>query len=521
MSMAQQPNSPAAAIPGPAGAWAAMRGTALSLIAGVLVLGVLFQSEVVAAVHTWIDSTAYNHCFLVIPITLYLLWDRRATLRGLIARPVPALALAGIPLAAVWLFAERLGIMEGRQLIALTFLQLLFLCVLGWRLWKAVSGPLLYLYFLVPFGEFLTSRLQDITTVFVRHGLDILQIPAYIDGYTIEIPEGTFFIAQACAGLRFLIASIAFGALYALLMYRGPVRRVVFILISIVVPIVANGFRALGIVSLGHILGSAEAAATDHVLYGWIFFSLVILLLLALGLPFREDHKPDPVPATPMQPTGNPARDGVLASALLVIVAGISPVAAMALDGAARGSLTALKPLDPGPGCTSAPGTPPERTRPPAGGQAIDQRLTCSDGSVYDLHLTVFSPRSTAGPVLAERRRLSRPPWVDETREAWLEPEPHVWRMLSGTEDPLSMALGLWIDGTPSMAGLPVRARMAWHSLTGGDTRRSSSRSRRPWIGHTPISRRSARSRRSCRRSCNRTRTWRSRSRRRPLFVRA
>ena len=73
-------------------------------------------------------------------------------------------------------------------------------------------------------------------------------IPAYIDGYIIEIPQGTFFVAEACAGLRFLIASIAFGCLYALLMYRSPVRRGVFILVSIIVPIIANGFRGLGIV---------------------------------------------------------------------------------------------------------------------------------------------------------------------------------------------------------------------------------------------------------------------------------
>ncbi len=468
MSMAEQPNAPTAvALPGLPQAWTAMRGTAVSLIVGILMLGGLFQAEVTTAVQTWDDSTAYNHCFMVIPIAIYLLWDRRGSLRGLAARPMALVALAGIPLAAAWLFAERLGIMEGRQLIAVTFLELLFLGVLGWRLWKAMSGPLLYLYFLVPFGEFLTPKLQDITAVFVRHGLEIVNIPAYVDGYTIEIAEGTFFIAQACAGLRFLIASIAFGALYAILMYRSPVRRVAFVAISIVVPIIANGFRALGIVVLGHILGSAEAGATDHVLYGWMFFSLVILLLLACGLPFREDHHPDVVTPAPMPP-GNHFLGGVLASALLVAIAGASPAAARLLDRAARVDVVQLKPLEPGAGCTSAPGTQPERKRPAAGGQAIDQRITCADGGVYDLHIVAFSPRSTAGPVMAERRRLSRPLWVEETRESWMELEPHVWRLLVGTEEPLAMALGLWIDGAPSMAGLPVRARMAWNSLTGG-----------------------------------------------------
>src|SRR6185437_6596826 len=206
-------------------------------------------SEVTAAYYVWSTSTAYNHCFLVIPIVLYLLWDRRSTLNDAVAKPMPIAALAGIPLALAWLVAERLGVMEGRQLVAMTFVELLFFVVLGPLLYWRLCGPLLYLYFLVPFGAFLTPKLQDITTVFVDHGLRILHIPAYTTGYTIEIPEGTFMIAEACAGLRFLIAAIAFGCLYSLVMYRTALKRTIFILVSITVPIAANGIRALGIVA--------------------------------------------------------------------------------------------------------------------------------------------------------------------------------------------------------------------------------------------------------------------------------
>ena len=85
-----------------------VRGVSIGLLLGLLVLGVLFQTEVAAAVQTWIVSTAYNHCFLVIPIVGYMIWDRRAELRGLTARPAPLLALGGIPIAAGWLVAERL-----------------------------------------------------------------------------------------------------------------------------------------------------------------------------------------------------------------------------------------------------------------------------------------------------------------------------------------------------------------------------------------------------------------------------
>ena len=276
---------------------------------GLLLFAVLFHSEIAAAVGVWTVSTAYNHCYLVIPIVAYLLWDRRDTLASETPVPNAWFALAAIPVSIVWLLAERLGIMEGRQLMMLTLLEIFFLSVLGWRLFYLLVGPLLYLYFLVPFGAFITPTLQGFTTSFIVHGLNFLNIPNYADGFAIEIPEGSFLVAEACAGLRFLIASVAFGCLYAMLMYRSLLRRGAFILISIIVPIIANGFRALGIVVLGHIIGSAEAATADHLLYGWLFFSVVILLQIAFGLPFRQDHRqpPMPAPAPAARPGPQPA----------------------------------------------------------------------------------------------------------------------------------------------------------------------------------------------------------------------
>ena len=274
--------------------WKAIRAPVPALLLGLVVLGLVFHEEISAAVSVWYFSTAYSHCFFVIPIAGYLAWDRRHLLASVPVEPLPWAALLALPLAAAWLVAERLGIMEGRQLVAMTLLEVLFLTVLGWRMCWAFAAPLLYLYFLVPFGAFVTPQLQDFTTDFINHGLDFLGIPYVSDGYTIAIPEGRFYVAEACAGLRFLIASIAFGALYACLMYRSPLRRTLFMVASVIIPIIANVFRALCIVVLGHLLGSAQAAATDHILYGWIFFSVVILLLILAGLPFREDMQAKP-----------------------------------------------------------------------------------------------------------------------------------------------------------------------------------------------------------------------------------
>ncbi len=439
----------------------------MPLAFGLLVLGWLFSREVVAAVQTWIASTAYNHCFLVIPIALYLLWDRRFEWTGVPVRPMPAALLLGLPLALIWLISERLGIMEGRQLVALSFAELLFLTVLGRRLWSAMAGPLLYLYFLVPFGEFLTPKLQDATTFFISQGLQLLAVPAYIDGYVIEIPQGTFFVAEACAGLRFLIASLAFGCLYALMMYRSPVRRGLFVLVSIIVPIVANGMRGTGIVYLGYILGSAQAASADHIVYGWVFFSAVILLLIALGLPFRQDGTPvnssgrlTQIPAVPA------TKPGILVISMgVVALAAIAPVLTAALAIASTTPLSTPPQIDVAADCLIKPNAPDGTAK----SAVRSQRVACGDTSM-DLRWEAFSPRSTAGPVMAERRRLVAGALSEAFSEAWLnteQSEPSGWRIMKSNDPFYIVGVSIWIDGKPVRPGLAMRLRMALNSLTG------------------------------------------------------
>jgi exosortase A len=258
------------------------------MLASLAILLLAFTPEAAAAVRVWIASTAYNHGFLVLPLTGWLIWDRRHHLAATPIAPWPAAAIAVLPLAAAWFAAKQLGVMEGRQFAALGLAELLAAVILGRQMTRALAAPLLFLTFLVPSGAFLTPQLQIITAGCIDLGLTLLRIPHLSDALFIEIPEGRFVVAEACAGLRFLVASVAFGTLYGFMLYRDLIRRVAFIAACLVVPILANGLRALGIVVLGHALGSAQAAAADHLIYGWGFFAVVTLGLVAAGLPFRQ-----------------------------------------------------------------------------------------------------------------------------------------------------------------------------------------------------------------------------------------
>lgn len=435
------------------------------LVLGLAAWRVLFFPEIQAAVGVWRASDTYGHCFLILPMALYLAWDRRDALAGLAARPAPALAVLAVPVAVVWFLAERLGIMEGRQLAAIAALEVLFLAVLGWRLFRALLAPLLFLVFLVPFGAFATPVLQQVTAWFIVTGLNALGIANYSTDLTMETSAGVFYVAEACAELRFLIAAVAFGVFYALLNYRSPGRRALFIAASILVPILANGVRTLGIVVLGSVLSSAQAAAADHIIYGWVFFSFVMLLLVVCGMPFRE---PPAGRSTDSVRSGIRAAQAatapVWAAAAVMVLLGCGPAAAMALAAqAAPVQMTELLPMTSPGGCTPSSG--PALVLP---AQRVSVVYVC-DGRMLTVTIQAFPPRSTADSLNRERRRITGELTAEETAiDALPTAEANgAWSMVRTTGPSRTTAVASWTDGVAALAGISGRILQARNSLLG------------------------------------------------------
>ncbi len=160
--------------------------------------------------------------------------------------------------------------------------------------------PLFYMFFLVPIGEEAVPALQTLTAKMCMVLLGWTGIPAHIDGIFITTPTGYFRVAEACSGVKFLIAMVAYGVLVANLCFKSWGRRAAFLAACVIVPIIANGLRAFGTIYIAHHQGIEFAASFDHVFYGWIFFGIVIALVMAAGWPFFDKRADAPAfdPAT-------------------------------------------------------------------------------------------------------------------------------------------------------------------------------------------------------------------------------
>ena len=326
---------------------------ALAVLAGTLAALVwLFWDTGRSMAHTWHTLETYAHGFVIAPIVLYMAWTRRAGLARIVPRPAwGALALVAAA-AFAWLVSELVGVQAARQFAFVAMAPLAVWVVLGGRVAWALAFPLAYLFFSVPVGEALTEPLMDHTAKFTVWALQLTGIPVYSEGRYITIPSGNWEVAEACSGIRYLIASVALGALYAYLTYRSFWRRALFIGLAIAAPILANWVRAYGIVMLGHLSDMRIATGVDHIIYGWFFFGLVMLLLFWVGSFWREDADEPNRVATPgglaaltdsrgsLSAGGQPHRPGsdgggstspllfVLAGVAVAIVAASGPLAA-------------------------------------------------------------------------------------------------------------------------------------------------------------------------------------------------
>jgi len=298
----------------------------LALLAALLALFVLFWPTFLSMVQIWERSETFAHGYLIFPISLWLIWRRRDVLAALSPRTDLRGLLAFALAAAGWLLADAGSVSVVEQYAFIAMLIASVWAVLGWGIIRALLFPLLFLFFAVPTGEFLTEPLMEITADFTVALLQLTGIPVYREGLFFSIPSGNWSVVEACSGLRYLIASVTLGLLYAYLTYRSWKRRVLFTIAAIIVPILANSGRAFMIVMIGHLSGMRLAMGVDHYIYGWVFFGLVMLLLFWIGSFWREDDQPEP-PAAPVSDAPQTSRIGALPmTATLAVVAVLAPL---------------------------------------------------------------------------------------------------------------------------------------------------------------------------------------------------
>ncbi len=266
----------------------AWRRPLLALLLAWGALATLFFRDLADMAGQWWNASTYNHVLLVPAILAWLVAQRWPELRKLTPCGCWSALLPFTAGALLWMLGDFSGFSLARQLGLVVMLQAAVPALLGSRVAAGLLFPIAYMLFLVPFGDELIPALQIITARLAMAFLSVAGGPAVLDGVFITTPAGYFEVAEACSGVKFLIAMIAYGALVANVCFRSWMRRAAFLLLSLVVPVLANGVRAWGTIWLAGIFGLEFAAGFDHIFYGWVFFAIVMALTMAAGWRFFD-----------------------------------------------------------------------------------------------------------------------------------------------------------------------------------------------------------------------------------------
>ncbi|MEO8723842.1 MAG: exosortase A, partial [Sphingobium sp.] len=260
--------------------------TALGAAACAIVL--IFAHDVRDLVRIWWTSSTFEHCLFIPLLIGWLVHQRMPGLRRL----VPALWWPGLVWVlagnVLWLLGDAAGVALLRHGALVMMGQGAVIALLGPTIARALLFPLFYAIFMVPFGEEVVPPLQLLTAKIAMQLLEWSGVPAHIEGIFITIPNGYFEVAEACSGAKFLIAMVAYAVLVGHVCFRSWLRRVLFLVGAVTLSIAANGVRAFATIYVAHRTSVDAAVGFDHVMYGWLFFGLVMALAMAAAWPFFD-----------------------------------------------------------------------------------------------------------------------------------------------------------------------------------------------------------------------------------------
>jgi exosortase A len=388
----------------------------VQLAALVVLFGLLAISyrETLLAIGTkWFSDMTYSHGGLVVPLSLWLIWRRRAALAATEWCPswlgVAALCVASL----AWLVARAAGVLVVQQLAVVAMVSSVVLAVLGWPAYRQLAFPLGFLVFAVPFGRGLVPSLMQVTADITAAALRWSGVPVYRDGMLLSIPGGDFEVARACSGLNYLMTGIVLGSLYAYLTYSDWRKRIAFVAASVAVLIVANGIRAYLTVAVAHWSDMRYGTGYGHIVFGRVLFLAVVVAMFWIGQRWRDPEAAPGAMSTGVPPAvGAPRRlpDLVVAACLLLIVGTPWYMSSATARASAKVILaTSALALPAGQGPWQGPREELDSWRPLFTGAVAERTTTYLDtaGHKVELYVGVYAlGRPGEGEMISYRNRL-------------------------------------------------------------------------------------------------------------------
>lgn len=231
------------------------------------------------------DSDDSNYCYLVIPLFLYLLYDRHVQFRfGKLSWDI--LGLIPICFSIGLIMVGEFGSVETLMYIGILGCVVGITFLLYGRRIRHLFFPLLILAFIVPLPPFanrvMTFQLKLAASSMATLMLRLSGASVFQDGNIIDLGITQLQVVDACSGLRYLIPLLLLGLLVGYFFSKGLWRRVVLLFFVIPVSVLLNSFR-IWVTGFLTIKGHGELAENlFHDFTGWLVFMIAGAILFGI-----------------------------------------------------------------------------------------------------------------------------------------------------------------------------------------------------------------------------------------------
>jgi exosortase len=235
---------------------------------------------------TWSNSDDYSHGFLIIPISVYIVWQKRAIFSKIPESPSWGGLVITVVSLLLYIFAHVGGITTLASITLILSLAGIIAWFFGFEMLRKSAFPLVFLLFMIPIPTQIYSELTIPLQLFVSKVSvwfsSNIGIPIYREGNVIHLPDRTMQVVQACSGLRSMVSILPLGAFLGYLMLQSNGPRWILFLSSIPVAIIVNMARVVILVTAIYFLGIDLTVGTLHTLLGLFVFCFAFAMILLI-----------------------------------------------------------------------------------------------------------------------------------------------------------------------------------------------------------------------------------------------
>lgn len=262
----------------------------LGLVAVLIYLPVL-----VDLVKDWYQDSNYSHGFLILPLSAWLVWRQRDKLASVMPGS-SGWGLAGIICSLVIFILGT----AGAEYFSVRFSFVLLLAsitlhFMGWEFMRRVWFAFFFMLFMIPVPYViyysLTFPMQLFASKVASSVLGAIGLPLVRSGNVLHLPGGQALeVAEACSGLRSIVALLALGALLAYFSQKSKSKATILFLATIPIAVFGNVVR-ISFTAVGtYAISEKFLEGTLHEIAGMLVFAFSLITLLIFGsiLRWRE-----------------------------------------------------------------------------------------------------------------------------------------------------------------------------------------------------------------------------------------